>query len=150
MFFLDAPDRKQVIILGGESICSGSIGNQAAGQRFHGDKTDIFLFAGVCQSQIGITAEIAEWELQGVIQVGVNGFLCNGQTVVGQSDETDLALLLCFQSGIIKTGVVSWLWTERRIMKLVDVDMIRFESVRLVSRSLQKSLTFFAWVLVAM
>ncbi len=68
--------------------------------------------------------EVAVGELQQGVQTRRNGLLRHGQAVVGDSNVPDFALSFRLQSRVVKAVLSAWLWTERRVMELVYVDVI--------------------------
>ncbi len=126
MFPLDSPDRKHTRILGKKGIGSSRVGDQTAGQGFHGDKAHIMLLTAPDQAKLWFAGEIAEGKLQGIIETRVNGLLSHSETMVGDGDEADLPLLFCLQRSLIQSASVFRFWAEGRIVELINVYVIGF------------------------
>ena len=69
--------------------------------------------------------EIAERELQHVVEAGLNRLACNGQAVIRQTDEPDFPLPFCLEHRLVKAGAVSRLRAERGIVKLIHINIVR-------------------------
>ena len=85
LFPLNAPDGQNALELRFKGIGGGAVGNEAAGQALHGDKTHLMFFAQLYQFQLLLTGNIAERKLQSLVQAALNGFLGHGQAVVGDA-----------------------------------------------------------------
>ena len=97
-FLLNAPDGQHPRKLSKKSVSGGGIGDQAAGEGLHGDEAHVLFPAQLHQLQIGLGGQVAEGELEGLIQPGLDGLLRNGKPVVGDADVADLALGLGLKS----------------------------------------------------
>ena len=121
---LYAPDGQHI----GLSLHKGGGGiavlNQAAGHALHGDKAHAGLAALFHQLHLLGTGQVAEGELQGGIQAGVDGLMGHGQTVVGNGDKADLTFLLGLQGGVVQSVLPAGLGAEGGIVELIDVDMV--------------------------
>ena len=126
---LNAPDRRHMgklrLIHIGISACR--IIDQASGKTFHRDKSHIFFPAHLYDLEILFRSQIRKRELHRLVQAGFNCFFCNSDPVIRDADMPDLSLFLCFQGGFIKSGSISRLRAECRIVELIDVYVIRPE-----------------------
>ena len=113
--------------MGLEGIGSGGIGNQPAGQCFHGNKAHIFFFAARNNFYVFFCGKVAEGELQRFVQPAVNGLMGDFQAVVRNADVADLSLLLRFFHGFIQACAVPGLRAEGRVVELVNVDIVCFQ-----------------------
>ena len=121
---LDAPDGQDAIVLGLEGIGGGTVGDEAAGQALHRDEAHLFLLAEFHKFQFLRAGDVAERELQRLVQTALDGFLRHGQAVVGDADVPDQTLGLRFQRGIVQAGGVSGPGAEGRVVELVDVNVV--------------------------
>ena len=123
MLTLDAPQGQHAVILG--QVCVGRPGivDQTAGQGLHGKEAHACFPAQLHNLQIGFGGEIAEGELEGFIEAGLDGLLCNAEPVVGDADVADLALGFGLEHGFVQTGAVAGLGAEGRVVELIDVDV---------------------------
>lgn len=87
-------------------------------------KPIFFLLAEFHKFQFLGAGDVAERELQRLVQTTLDGFLRHGQAVVGDADVPDQALGLRFQCGIVQAGGVSWPGAEGRVVELVDVNVV--------------------------
>ena len=110
---------------GGEGVGRGGIGDQPAGQGFHGDKAHVRLFAGLHQLQLLLPGEVAEGELQRLVQAGLDGLVGHGQPVVGDADMADLTLALCLQRRVVEAALIPGPGTEGRVVELIDIHIVR-------------------------
>ena len=106
------------------------MGNQAAGQRLHADEAHVLFLAQAYQRFFLFTGKVGEGELKRIIQAGKNGFLGHVQTVVGDADMADEALLFGFQHGVVQSDAVAGARHIIGIVELVDIDVIGFEQAQ--------------------
>ena len=123
-FTLHAPDGQNSIELRLKGIGCGAVGDQSTGQALHGDKAHICRLALVHQFQLLLTGDIAERELQRLVQTAVNGLVGHLQAVVGDADMPDHALGFGLLHSLVEAGAVAWLRAECGIMELVQVNVI--------------------------
>ena len=70
---LDAPDGQHAVVLCLKSIGCRAVGDEAAGEAFHGNEAHLMLLAGVDELQLLLAGDIAERELQRLVQAALNG-----------------------------------------------------------------------------
>ena len=105
----------------------GGVGDEAAGERFHCDETHTGVFAGFDYLYIALGCEIAERELQRLIEPGLDSLFCNVLAVVRDADVSDLSGLLGFERRLIEACAVAWLYEIRVIVELIEVYVVRLE-----------------------
>ena len=127
LFSLHAPDRKHIIILRCMSVSSRGVGDQSAGQGFHGNKSHICLLTSLYKLLLFLRCQITERKLQRFIQTAFDGLLCHQKAMVGDTDMADLSFLLRLQCRIIKTTVITRFWTKSGIVELININIIRLQ-----------------------
>ncbi len=106
------------------SIGCRRIGNKSAGKRLHGNKPHIRLMTHFYQLLILFCSKIAKRKLKGFIKPALDGFFCNAKPVIGYSYMPNFSGTFCFKRSLIQPAVVFWLWAKRRIMELINVNII--------------------------
>ena len=99
---------------------------------------------------VPVRGQVAEGELQGVIQARGGGLLRHAQPVVGDADKPDLPLALGLLHGLAQAGAVAGLGAEGRVMELVHVDVVSLEQAQAGLQILPEASTVVEGVLVAM
>ena len=90
LFPLHAPDGQHPVVLGLKGVGGGTVGDEPAGKALHGDKAHVGGLALVDQFQLLLTGNVAERELQRLIQAAVNGLVGHRQPVVRDADRLNL------------------------------------------------------------
>ena len=124
---LDAPDGQGVGIAGLEGVGRGGAGDQSPGQGLHGDEAHVFPAAVLHQPDLLRGGQIAEGELDGVVQAGLHGLPGHRQTVVGQADEPDLPLGPGLQHGLVQPGAVPRPGADGGVVELEQVHIVRVQ-----------------------
>ena len=127
---LDAPDGQGVLKLGLPGVGCGGVGDEPAGKAFHGDEAHVVLSAQVHQVDVPLGGQIAEGELEGLVEAGAHGLLRHAQAVVGDADVADLPLGLGLLHGLIQAGAVPGLGAEGGVVELVEVDVVGFQKAQ--------------------
>ena len=151
MLPLHAPDGKHVVKLIQPGVAGSGVTEQTTGQALHGDEAHVVLLAQSHQLQILLRCQVAEGKLQRLIEPGLNGLVGHSQTVVGDTDVTDLSL--CFelhyivqilglglQGRLVEPGTVARLRTEGRIVKLIDINVVSLQHLQTVVQMLPEGL----------
>ena len=99
---LHAPDGQGVVELRLPGVGRGGVGDEPAGEALHGDKAHMALLAQVHQGDVPVRGQVAEGELQGVVQAGGSGLLRHAQPVVGDADMPDYDTFLSRYSEYFK------------------------------------------------
>ena len=82
------------------------------------------------QLQFLLPRDIAEGELQCLVQAAFNGLVRHREPMVGDADVPHHTLRFCFQYGLVQAGAVAGLGAEGRIVELVQIDVVRPQIVQ--------------------
>ena len=82
------------------------------------------------QLQLLLPRDIAEGELQRLVQAAFNGLVRHREPMVGEADVPHHALCLGLQHGLVQPGAVTGLGAEGRIVELVQIDVVRPQVVQ--------------------
>ena len=137
---LHAPNGQGVVELGLPGIGSRRVGDQAAREALHGDKAHALLLAQVHQGDVPVSGQVAEGELQGVVQAGGSGLFRHSQPVVGDADKPDLPLGFGLLHGLVQAGAVPGLRAEGRVVELVHIDVVGLQQAQAGFQVLPKAL----------
>ena len=124
LFPLHAPDGQHPVVLGLKSVGGGTVGDEPAGKALHGDKAHVGGLTLVDQFQLLLTGNVAERELQRLIQAAVNGLVGHRQPMVRDADVPDHALGFGLLHGLVQAAAVTGLRAEGRVVELIQVDVI--------------------------
>lgn len=121
---LHAPDGQHARELRHERHAGVSVGEQAAGQAFHGDEADVALLAQGDQLKLAVGGKVAERVLQRFVQAAFHALEGNLELVRRHADMGDLALLLGLEHALVHAGAVAGLVALVDAVELVQVDMV--------------------------
>ena len=127
---LHAPDRYNALLLRHPCRCREAVANETSCHALHRDESHVFLAALPDQLQLLLSGKIAERELQRLIKSGVNRLVRHGKAVVRDGNVADFALFFCLQRRVIESVVSARLRTERRIVELVNVDVVGLQRAK--------------------
>ena len=99
--------------------------DQTAGKPLHRDKTDAVFAAGFYELQLLLSCQIAERELNGLIETGLCDFHSNADLVRRAADVMNEPQLLRLEHRLIHPCAVPRLVALSHLMKLIDVDIRR-------------------------
>ncbi len=133
-FSLDSPDGEHMVILQHIGVGSRGVVDKTSCESFHGDKAHVRRLTFFHKLQLLVRGQIAEGELQRVVESAVDGFMCNRQAMIRDTDVADLSLRFRFQHGLIEPASVPRLRTEGDVVELVNIQVI---SLQIAKRGLQ-------------
>ena len=119
-----APDRQHIVILCLKRIGRCRVHDQTAGECLHCDESHVRFLAERYQTLVLLRRQIAERKLQRLVQSGGDRLLCHLQTVIRDTDMTDLSLRLCLEHALIQPASVPRFWTECRLVELIDINIV--------------------------
>ena len=121
---LDAPDGCHVVVLGEEGVGGGGVGDESAGEAFHGDEAHAGLAGALDDVELFAGGEVGEGVLEGFVEAAFDGFDGHALAVVGDADVAHLTLALRLEHGFVEAGAVAWAWAEGEVVELVEVDIV--------------------------
>ena len=123
-FALYSPNRGHMVVLCEESVGGGGVVDEAAGQSFHGDESHVVGAAQLHYFLILFRSEVRKRELHGFVQAALDGFASYRKSMVCDANVQHFALTHSLLHGLVKTCTIAGLGTERRVVELVEVDVV--------------------------
>ena len=124
---LHAPDGHHALLLCHPGSSREAVANESARHALHGDKAHLLRTAFSDKFHLLLAGKVAERELQGLVKSRVNGLVRHGKAVVRDGDVADLSLLLRLKRRIVKAVLPTRLRAERRIVELIEINIIGLE-----------------------